>query len=450
MAAKTSRKLGFEPLEVREVPAVLSAYLAGQDLIVQMDNAGGGAEVRQAGTTVTVTEPGTTRSWSYPASWLRSLNFYGGEGNDRFVNHTGIGSAAFGYGGNDVFVGGGGNDALDGGEGHDRLNGRGGADNLYGGNGNDVLIGIDAGGPDYLDPWGGRDVIWAETNDQLSPYVGTDDVVQRMSGFANAADRTLDGDRILDPVVAAGQTYRAFAGNPLFAAAGPRVQDMDQGALGDCWLVSGLGTVAKHDPMAVRGRVVDFDDGTYGVRLGNNFYRVDNDLPVAVGGATPVNAGFGAENSMWVAVAEKAYAHFRTAGANSYASLQGGRAAEVYQAFGSTNAVTSNFADYGSATALANEMYRRFAAGEMLSIGTGVAKAPGLDVGATVDGHAYVVTSVNRGWVWNSTTRSYSLQVTSITLRNPWGDDGTAGSATVTVTPEQLFNRAGRFYAGTL
>lgn len=449
MAARTSRKLGLESLEVREVPAVLSAYLAGQDLMIQMDNAGGGVEVRQSGSTVTMFEPARARSWSVPAASVRSINFYGGEGNDRFVNHTGIGSAAFGYGGNDVLVGGNGNDALYGGEGDDRLNGRGGADNLYGSNGNDVLIGLDAGWTDYLDPWGGRDVIWAETNDQLSPYVGADDVVQRMSGFTNGADRTLDGDRIPDPLLPGGQAYRAFAGNPLFAAAGPRVEDMDQGALGDCWLISGLGTVAKYDPMAVRGRVVDFDDGTYGVRLGDNFYRVDNDLPVAVGGVTPVNAGLGAEGSMWVAVAEKAYAHFRTGGGNSYAGLEAGWATEVYQAFGSTNAVTSYFADYASATALANEMYRRFAAGEMLSIGTGVAKAPGLDVGPTVNGHAYVVMSVNRSYV-QLPGGKYALQVTSITLRNPWGDDGTPGSATVTVTPEQLFNRTGRFYAGTL
>ena len=61
--------------------------------------------------------------------------------------------------------------------------------------------------------------------------------------------------------------------------------------------------------------VVDLGDGTYAVHLeksilnNNKFYRVDADLPVANDGDTvPQFAGLGAEDSLWVALVEKAYA----------------------------------------------------------------------------------------------------------------------------------------------
>lgn len=47
------------------------------------------------------------------------------------------------------------------------------------------------------------------------------------------------------------------------------------------YLMAGQGAVARDSPNALRQNTVDLDDGTYGVRLGNSFYRVDNDLPVS-------------------------------------------------------------------------------------------------------------------------------------------------------------------------
>jgi hypothetical protein len=98
------------------------------------------------------------------------------------------------------------------------------------------------------------------------------------------------------------------------------------------WLVAGLGAIGLDSPNTLRQNVVDFNDGTYGVRLGNNFYRVDNELSVwnTASGTTSNNArfaGLGAQNSMWVAVVEKAFASYRT-GANTYDSLNGGWSVE--------------------------------------------------------------------------------------------------------------------------
>src|SRR5207244_3255266 len=77
-------------------------------------------------------------------------------------------------------------------------------------------------------------------------------------------------------------------------------------------------------------------DGTYGVRLGDSFYRVDADLPATSSTATsPAFARLGAGGSVWVAVVEKAYASYRY-GDSDYASLEGGWSVEVNQAFGAS------------------------------------------------------------------------------------------------------------------
>ena len=63
------------------------------------------------------------------------------------------------------------------------------------------------------------------------------------------------------------------------------------------------GKVGRVVTVSYSGRaVVDFGDGTYGVRLGANFYRVDNDLPVATAGSArtaraATGAGSGAETN---------------------------------------------------------------------------------------------------------------------------------------------------------
>ena len=89
-----------------------------------------------------------------------------------------------------------------------------------------------------------------------------------------------------------------------------------------------MGAIANDNPHALRQNIVDFDDGTYGVKLNNNFYRVDDDLPVAWW--HPAYAQLGAENRMWVAITEKAYATAGYAGKapNTYASLRGGRSVD--------------------------------------------------------------------------------------------------------------------------
>jgi hypothetical protein len=477
-----TRAAGLEKLEQRDMNAVASLWLQGTTIVVQSDASSSQVEVNLSGANLSVFDRVRNTSWNFAAASVTTVEFQGGAGNDRFlgkaqnVQYRCFGNAGNDYleGGNlgdlldggagddrlvgnagndwlsggpgaDQLLGGAGNDELLGGMGDDRINGGSGNDRLFGGDGNDLLIAIDAASSDFLQGDAGSDTLWIDmalVGDIVSGTTASDKV-QLVRGFANGADRTLDGDRIADPAVRSNQTYKTFADRPLFAAKGPAADDIRQGALGDCYLLAGLSAIAQDNPTVLRQNVVDFDDGTYGVRLGNSFYRVDNDLPVfSANSPIPAFAQFGAEGSLWVAVVEKAFAHYR-AGLNSYASIEGGWGVEANKAFGATALGNRDMQSYGNATALANEILARWTAKQAVTIGFLGPKQYTVNTAPLVMGHMYSVSSVN---VVNG-------QVTSVVLRNPWGIDGAGKDANiydglVTVTPTQLMQYYGRLNWG--
>src|SRR5262245_31504230 len=149
-------RLGVEHLEGRDVPSISSVSLSGTTLSVKTDGAATRAEVPQSGSDVVVVDRASGRSWSFPAGRVTGVEFVGGAGNDRFVNHVvALPTLAWGFGGNDHLEGSGGADSLHGGGGKDTLLGHGGDDYLDGGSGNDILRGM--AGNDHLMGRGGRD-----------------------------------------------------------------------------------------------------------------------------------------------------------------------------------------------------------------------------------------------------------------------------------------------------
>jgi hypothetical protein len=280
------------------------------------------------------------------------------------------------------------------------------------------------------------------------------DRVNRVRTFANMADRSLDGDAIADPAATLdpqgnpiAANYRNFRTNPLFAAAGPTVRDVVQQNRADCWLMAPLGAIAQQNPHMIRHLVADAGDGTYLVRLGDNFYRVDADLPTwGAANPTPRNAGLGQQNSLWVAVVEKAYAHFLTAGADhSYRSLDNDNAAGAARAFGlrdvgevaygpiHTRDAAGNLVWNGSfqtAAALANRIRDQWLAGRNAVICTDAVVPAGSPL---IAGHCWVVT----GYITNG-----AGDVDSILLYNPWG-------MTQVVTLQQMFDAGGWLTWGT-
>ncbi len=361
----------------------------------------------------------------------------GGDDHDHLWGEAGADSL-FGSNGNDTLEGGSGHDLLLGGHGddaiyggteNDRLNGGLGRDWLFGNEGDDTLVAIDNLFTDYVDSGSGYDTAWINSSGQADTVLGATsaDKTHAVGGFSNWADLTLDGDRIADPS-AGSYGYRTFGGLKLFSSSGPTSTDVRQGQTGDCYFMAALGSAALEQPLVIRQNIVDFNDGTFGVKLGGKFYRVDNDLPVD-GNNYVVNASLGAESSGWVALYEKAFAHHRT-GQNSYASLNNGWSNEAFTALGMTNAQHST-SSFNSAAYLATWIRDSLATGTALTV-TSLATMSGYPL---VENHVYMVTgSIANAWG----------TITHIILRNPWGTDGGnlrdgVNDGVVTVSTTELF-----------
>jgi hypothetical protein len=362
----------------------------------------------------------------------------GGTGND-IIRGGGNNDVLRGGDGNDNISGDAGNDFLDGGNGNDDLNGGDGADVMSGGGGSDTLIAIDGQTTDTTDPGLGTDFIWVDKNGALTDVViggPSAEYVNEVTGFENAgADRTLNGDRIADPTPLFGDQLETFSGRPLFGPNGPTVNDIEQGVLGDCWILAGLGAIANQHPDLIRANVVDFRDGTYGVRLRNSFYRVDNDLPVADFGDSFLNyTAFGQGGSMWTSIIEKAYTHYRVPGANSYASIEGGFTFDLYEAFRLDPGFLV-FSQFGSAAGLGAAIKLAMDNGQAPTIGIDVPGSPLL-----LADHQYIILGYNVDG---------SGVVTDVILRNPWGIDGGIGPSgdpndgIINITTADLFASTG-------
>ena len=119
-----------------------------------------------------------------------------------------------------------------------------------------------------------------------------------------------------------GYGYQAYAGQ-LFVN-GPAYTDIEQGQVGDCYLVATFGALAKSDPSAITSMFTDNGDNTYTVRFyGSNgaadYVTVDCQFATASWGG-PVYAGVGTyspsstSNELWVALLEKAYVQWNETG----------------------------------------------------------------------------------------------------------------------------------------
>lgn len=291
-----------------------------------------------------------------------------------------------------------------------------GAEKLYGGAGNDLLVSV-GGGANILYGQDGLDSFWFDASDSASDADSTESAakaVHRISQFyqpystdpssPNYVSLEIAGQNFTDPTASYG--YRNFATTPLFVD-GPQYDDVAQGAVGDCYYLATLASIADTDPNVIQQMVAPLGDGTFAVRFysgGSEVYlRLDADLPVS--GANPAYAKLGMDGELWVPIVEKAYAYFRY-GQNSYASISGGWMSTVY------NQIANCSSPWRYATGTATDLYAYLAsnlsAGHPITMGS-YSNASGPIVGS----HAYMVKSVE---TVNGT--SY------VTVYNPWGYDG--------------------------
>ena len=230
---------------------------------------------------------------------------------------------------------------------------------------------------------------------------------------------------IADPTLTTGgYVYKSFASDPLFGPSGPSINDVSQGVVGDCYLLSVLSSVARTDAPLVRQLITANSNDTYTVTFaGKKTVTVDAELPTLPDGQ-PAYAQLGSGNSLWVALVEKAYADYVNPKADSYTTISGGWMGDAFTAIGLKSTSTFSAA---SSTALATLLQKDVKANDFVTMGT--ASYVGLNT-PLVAGHAYEIDSV---------TVNKQGAVTSVTLRNPWGND-VANGGYVTVTAQQVFN----------
>jgi len=291
-----------------------------------------------------------------------------------------------------------------------------GSSKLYGGAGDDLLVSI-GGGADNLYGQEGLDSFWYDAADTASDADSAESAAKslhRISQFyqpystdpssPSYVSMQIAGQNFTDPT--ASYAYRNFASTPLFVD-GPQYDDIAQGAVGDCYYLATLASIADTDPNVIRQMVAPLGDGTYAVRFygssGEVYLRLDADLPVS--GTNPAYAKLGRDGELWVPIVEKAYAYFRY-GQNSYASISGGWMSTVY------TQVANCTAPWRYTTGTAADLYSylagNLAAGRAVTIGS-YSNASGPIVGS----HAYMVKGV-------TTNESGSF----MTVYNPWGYDG--------------------------
>lgn len=138
----------------------------------------------------------------------------------------------------------------------------------------------------------------------------------------------------------ANGTYR-YASGSLFRN-GISASDVNQGSLGNCYLIAAFGALANDRPSTIQNMFIDNQDGTYTVRFFRqgvaDYLTVDRYLPVdpTTGRFIYATKDFNGthtnpNNELWVALAEKAYAQLNESGwtgqetaANSYSAIAGG------------------------------------------------------------------------------------------------------------------------------
>jgi hypothetical protein len=213
-----------------------------------------------------------------------------------------------------------------------------------------------------------------------------------------------------------GAAYTPVSG-ALFGANGPSYLDVQQGAVGDCWLLASLAEVAARAPQDIRnmftyngtatenGAVV----GVYTVRLFDTSgvshnITVDTELPGGGNYYDHVSNGV-----LWVALAEKAYAQAngagfvtsRFVGSDSYDALNGGFGSWALQAITGLPAgeFSINPANIGAA----------WNAGQFIVLGSSSTATSPYIVGGSDGTHAYAVVGYNPS------------SSTPFQVYNPWG-----------------------------
>ncbi len=247
--------------------------------------------------------------------------------------------------------------------------------------------------------------------------------------------------------------YQSVTGVPLFSGNGPSYQDVQQGYLGDCWLLASFAAIAARNPTAVTNMFIDNHDGTYTVHLnqpdaGNSnvfhdyYTTVDSSLPLGGFAFGQVKTYYVSNvvtprYELWAALLEKAFAQTTEEGwlqrsfpgcyfghysggpgpMDSYSALSGGYGYEALAVL--AGAPASFFTPSLFSTDVATSAVLSAHAGDYVVLDTHGDE--GMDANGVVGDHVYAVVGVSGN--------------VALTLFNPWGMTGTGVSGYSEVVP---------------
>lgn len=201
---------------------------------------------------------------------------------------------------------------------------------------------------------------------------------------------------------------------PLFIR-GVDVEDVQQGAINNCYFACGLSLLAHYRPGAIQNAIKELPDGNFEVTLLEGKYRptpvkviVNSDIFLNDDGE-PIYT-HSSTGELWPMILEKAYAEH--VGGGSYENIgQGGKAGDVVRALTGEPYMMYQLADVHSAQEVFEEIRETVKAGRPASAGTHSEKGryKGLNLYAN---HNYAILDAGED---EQTGRPY------LVLRNPWG-----------------------------
>jgi len=208
----------------------------------------------------------------------------------------------------------------------------------------------------------------------------------------------------------------------LFIGGGDRF-DINQGELGDCWLLAAMANLTMNKK--VRSRVIPLDQSfseQYAGIFHFKFWQYGEWVDVVIDDYLPTRNGnlvfmqSDSKNEMWSALFEKAYAKLH----GSYESLKGGTTLEAMVDFtgGCSEMFQLNQAPKNLFSILLQAFERCSMMGCSLEPDPSVLEAR-TDVGL-VRGHAYSITKVVKARI---ETPRVSGEIPLVRIRNPWGNE---------------------------
>ncbi|XP_066148437.1 calpain-A isoform X2 [Euwallacea fornicatus] len=227
--------------------------------------------------------------------------------------------------------------------------------------------------------------------------------------------------------------------NPQFFVEGYSRFDVQQGELGDCWLLAAAANLTLYHRLFLQ--IVpddqDFDDKYAGI-FHFRFWQYGKWVDVVIDDRLPTYRGqliflhSTEENEFWSALLEKAYAKLH----GSYEALKGGSTCEAMEDF--TGGVTEMYELEAAPPNLFQIMIKAYERASLM--GCSIEPDPNVFEAQTpeglVRGHAYSITRVQ---YVDIQTPNVTGKIPLLRLRNPWGNESEWNGAWSDGSPEWRF-----------